>query len=625
MSKRNSKRLPKIPNVNAGKICEILVENFLTYKKFKFNAEPYLNLIIGPNGTGKSSIVSAIVLVFGGEPKLLGRNNDLSTYVRSGSSAAYVCVKINGKNNNEYVKFQRNFNIECVSEYRINDTLVTKAAYLKEVNSFNIQISNLCQFLPQDRVQEFARMSSHDMLLNTLKSVCSEQVSLDLTTLITLRKQQVNGVKDITSWKKKLLESENRLNDLKAIINSYKLRNNICDKIGLCNLKIVNLEKSVKETEIKSYKKDLNEATKVLNKYTALVKSMMSKKNKIKNQTEQLSAEVQKANLEEQKFDEEIEMCFQQIDEANNNITRAKYDYKQKVEGIQQKQKQLQKAKDLYKMNCTDYKRMEAEIETLDSSMAAICSKKEKLESTLKSLVQERSVISKEIEEDLIPMKQQIQHTMNNYKDKIKKYEEFFRTNYPDVLKANNWIKQNKNLFKGNVFSPILMEINISDPNNVKYFENIIPIRDLCAFTVEDIDDFSLLVNDLNTKLNLKINLCFSEPATKCHYTPNVSLLQLKPYGFHSYMVDLVKGPPSIINHLCSLFSIHNIPVGNADVHKYTASIPVNIHTFFGENSRYSVKISKYSKQPSTVKNTIAGKNIISSQNPKEINDINQK
>lgn len=32
-----------------------------------------LNLILGPNGTGKSTIVSAIVLGLGGHPKVIGR------------------------------------------------------------------------------------------------------------------------------------------------------------------------------------------------------------------------------------------------------------------------------------------------------------------------------------------------------------------------------------------------------------------------------------------------------------------------------------------------------------------------------------------------------------------------
>ena len=41
------------------------------------------------------------------------------------------------------------------------------------VNSLNIQVGNLCQFLPQEKVSEFARMNPQELLENTEKAVCS--------------------------------------------------------------------------------------------------------------------------------------------------------------------------------------------------------------------------------------------------------------------------------------------------------------------------------------------------------------------------------------------------------------------------------------------------------------------
>lgn len=35
----------------------------------------------------------------------------------------------------------------------------------------NIQVSNLCQFLPQEKVTEFARMNPQQLLENTEKAV----------------------------------------------------------------------------------------------------------------------------------------------------------------------------------------------------------------------------------------------------------------------------------------------------------------------------------------------------------------------------------------------------------------------------------------------------------------------
>jgi chromosome segregation ATPase len=37
----------------------------------------------------------------------------------------------------------------------------------------NIQVGNLCQFLPQEKVTEFARLNPQQLLENTEKAVCS--------------------------------------------------------------------------------------------------------------------------------------------------------------------------------------------------------------------------------------------------------------------------------------------------------------------------------------------------------------------------------------------------------------------------------------------------------------------
>lgn len=39
------------------------------------------------------------------------------------------------------------------------------------VKTYHIQVDNLCQFLAQDKVVEFARQSKGDLLLNTEKAV----------------------------------------------------------------------------------------------------------------------------------------------------------------------------------------------------------------------------------------------------------------------------------------------------------------------------------------------------------------------------------------------------------------------------------------------------------------------
>jgi hypothetical protein len=43
--------------------------------------------------------------------------------------------------------------------------------YIEIVESFNIKVHNLCQFLPQDRLEDFSKLDSKGLLLNTLQSI----------------------------------------------------------------------------------------------------------------------------------------------------------------------------------------------------------------------------------------------------------------------------------------------------------------------------------------------------------------------------------------------------------------------------------------------------------------------
>jgi hypothetical protein len=53
-----------------GAIVRVKLVNFVTYTEVEFIPGPSLNMVIGPNGTGKSTLVSAIVLGLAGKTKV---------------------------------------------------------------------------------------------------------------------------------------------------------------------------------------------------------------------------------------------------------------------------------------------------------------------------------------------------------------------------------------------------------------------------------------------------------------------------------------------------------------------------------------------------------------------------
>lgn len=69
-------------------------------------------------------------------------------------------------------------------------SLVPKKKIKELVDKLNIQVDNLCQFLPQDRVVNFAALSSQELLRETEKAAGSNAMLEMHDKLIELRKRE---------------------------------------------------------------------------------------------------------------------------------------------------------------------------------------------------------------------------------------------------------------------------------------------------------------------------------------------------------------------------------------------------------------------------------------------------
>ena len=60
----------------------------------EFVPGPHLNVIIGANGTGKSSIVCAICLGLGGKTTVLGRQKEIGEFVKHGQQKGSIEIEL---------------------------------------------------------------------------------------------------------------------------------------------------------------------------------------------------------------------------------------------------------------------------------------------------------------------------------------------------------------------------------------------------------------------------------------------------------------------------------------------------------------------------------------------------
>lgn len=65
------------------------LHNFLTYDDVDFRCGPHLNMLIGANGTGKSSIAGAIAIGLGGSPGVGYPEPQLSSLHKTNIASSY--------------------------------------------------------------------------------------------------------------------------------------------------------------------------------------------------------------------------------------------------------------------------------------------------------------------------------------------------------------------------------------------------------------------------------------------------------------------------------------------------------------------------------------------------------
>ena len=110
----------------------------------------------------------AICIGLGGSPSILGRARDLGEYVRRGARGGWVEITLSTGPRSSPVVLRRDLTAGSnASEWRLDGAPARAADAAAAVARAGVQLDNLCQFLPQDRVADFARLTPAQLLAET--------------------------------------------------------------------------------------------------------------------------------------------------------------------------------------------------------------------------------------------------------------------------------------------------------------------------------------------------------------------------------------------------------------------------------------------------------------------------
>ncbi|XP_041448109.1 structural maintenance of chromosomes protein 5 isoform X2 [Drosophila obscura] len=592
-----------------GRIKSVYVKNFVSYNEVTYCPKLYLNVLTGPNGSGKSTIVSAIMIGLGAEPTLLDRSASIADYIQSGAAEATIVVTIYGRLENTTEAFRRVITSDGSSSFYVKDVKQTKKNFQSIVASYNLQVGNLCQFMPQDRVQDFSKMNPQELLSNTIASICDNDLTNNFSLLREMRSKQNWSAGDREKQKIKLQKKQHRLEQLKFSVEQFREGEEINRKVNI--LKIMKIWLEVQKTSEKAAELKQQLETEKMN-----CKKEEISYNKHKQAAEQIEkkrADLRNACLNAIRSLNQSEVAknviIGELDNLKQEMLHNRSAYVHEEKRITQSVAEAEKVKlliDAKNQELTELNKNKSEM------MAELENHKESFNNINKKAMDQlnkRRKLESALNDEKIPEITALKNKMERLKNvKTQKKQELSRTQ-PNLVAAMNWVDQNRHKYKLKIYDPMIFELSIESDDAAKYLENVVRQRDLFAFACEDKGDMSDLINELCVKQKLDVNIIHCAPADTCSYSPTVSRSTLRPLGFHSYLVDLVTGPAPIINKLCSSYSIHNIPIGTDAVSNHTSSIPKQIRVYFGGNKKFMITTSRYRPDLMLTESSIQGKN----------------
>ncbi|KAJ1029975.1 hypothetical protein NDA16_000888 [Ustilago loliicola] len=152
----------------SGIVERIELRNFMCHANFSINFGPKLNFVMGRNGSGKSTILTALMIALGGKTSSTNRGSSLKDLVKKGESSATITVTVRNQGSDAFrpeaygshIVIERRILAEGGGAWKMKAASGKVIATTKsELESFcdfaNIQPDNPIHILTQDTARQF--------------------------------------------------------------------------------------------------------------------------------------------------------------------------------------------------------------------------------------------------------------------------------------------------------------------------------------------------------------------------------------------------------------------------------------------------------------------------------------
>ncbi|KAK6163002.1 hypothetical protein DH2020_002843 [Rehmannia glutinosa] len=589
---------PKRPKISRGdddympgNITRIELCNFMTFNKLTCKPGSRLNLVIGPNGSGKSSLVCAIALGLGGEPQLLGRATSVGAYVKRGEESGYIKICLRGESKEELITITRKIDTRNKSEWLFNGKVVGKKEINEVIQRFNIQVNNLTQFLPQDRVCEFAKLTPVQLLEETEKAVGDPQLPVQHRTLIMKSQELKKFERAVASNKGSLDQLKAHNAELEKDVKRVRQREDLLAKAESMKKKLPWLKYDIKKAEYLEAKKQEEDAKLKLDDAAKALKELREPIEKQKGEKAKQEAKLKKLNG---LLDSNMKKRMQLSENYNHLGVLVQGTYNE-VDDLRRheesRQQRISKAKE-------DLAAAEAELANLPPyeppkhKMEQLSAQIMELEESAKEMRYQKREKETHLNRNKVTLTQCIDRLREMENANNKRLQALKNSGAEKIFEAYQWVQEHRSQFNKEVYGPVLLEVNVANRFHADYLEGHVAYYIWKAFITQDSEDRDLLVKNLRFFDVPVINHVRDE---SCRRDPFHITEEMRKFGISSRLDQVFEAPHAVKEVLIGQFGLDNSYIGSKETdEKADLVFKLGIMDFWTPENHYRWSRSRY-------------------------------
>ncbi|KAJ2470037.1 Structural maintenance of chromosomes protein 5 [Coemansia sp. RSA 2322] len=592
----------------AGAIMHMSLRNFITYDRIDVAPGPHMNMIIGPNGTGKSSIVCAIALGLGENTSVMKRAKDISEFVKHGHAHGSIEITLatGEAGGGGAVRIRREIHREGNrSAWRIDGRAATFGEVQRRTRELRIQVNNLCQFLPQDRVVEFSKMTPPQLLKQTQAAV---------------------GRDDLAALQAELVKQ--RAEERRALGEAQRLRS---DADALRQQNAV-LERDVQRWQ---ERQAAESQLRVLEALVPLARYHDAKDayDAAKQTRAAAHAHYQHARTAAGPAQEEIdaleaaaaarEQARRRAGEARAGSERGARQQLARLERLEAAQAELRT--ELAEVK-TRAQRRRAQADALRAEVAALEAEAARLEQA-EPAARSDDVISAEarstrerkleLSNELVRVQdekrallssgrqagselERVAARLRSLDDVAARRREALRRVSEDTVRALEWLEANRGLFAQHVFAPVCLEATVRDARFASLIESVVSAGSLRTFVAQSAADYHTFTREVNDRQRLRVDVVGPARDLDAFRAPQPRDA-LRELGFDGYALDFIDAPRPVLAALCARDSVHEVPLALGAVDHAAAEARMLFREYVSDSTRYTVARGRYGSRAASV------------------------